>query len=88
MIASRVCTKRLFMNLGASILRGLFKYFPFRSSGQYLISDDFFDQLSFEEGQAFIASQVRVRQLVLVEAKLVQDGIVDVPKMVGLFNSA
>src|SRR5262245_50601683 len=49
-------------------------------------SDDLLDHLSLNERQTFLAAQVRVIQLVLVEAELVQDGGVDVAEVIGGFD--
>ena len=45
-------------------------------------SDDLLDHLALDERQPLVAAQVRVGQLVLVEAELVQDRGVDVAEVV------
>jgi len=49
-------------------------------------SDDFVDDFSFDERQPFVAAQVRVGQLVLIESELVQDSGVNVAEMVAILD--
>src|SRR5262245_20214450 len=48
--------------------------------------DDLFDDLAFDEPEAFIAAEVGIGEVVLVEAEEVEDGGVDVAEVVGLFD--
>src|SRR5437660_1608384 len=49
-------------------------------------SDNLLDHFSLDERQAFVASQVGIRQFVLVEAELVQDRRVHVAEMDRVFD--
>jgi len=47
---------------------------------------DFADEFAFDEGEVFVAAEVGVGELVLVEAELVLDGRVDVAEVVRLLD--
>jgi hypothetical protein len=45
------------------------------------VSDDFFDDIAFEECEAFVTAEVSVDEFVLVEAKLMKHRRVDVTEV-------
>src|SRR5262245_56330413 len=47
---------------------------------------DLADDFTLDEGKAFVAAEVRIGEIVLVEAEEVKDGGVDVAEVVGLFD--
>src|SRR5688572_11316859 len=49
-------------------------------------SNDFVDDFALDERQAFIAAEMRVRQLVLLQAQQVQARRVQVAEVIWLFN--
>src|SRR5438067_7017305 len=48
--------------------------------------NDFFDNPALDQRQSLIATQMRIGQLVLIEAQQVQNRGVDIAKMVGLLD--
>ena len=46
------------------------------------VSHDFFDDVTFEEGEAFVTAKVPVGEFVLIEAKLMKHRRVDVAEVV------
>src|SRR3954469_22287472 len=48
--------------------------------------NNFIDHLAFNECQSFVAAQVRIGELVLVQPQLMENGGVHVPEVTGLFD--